>query len=211
MYISDTHQAVYIAPVNTASTSIGAFLVANYGFEEKTNRHDHRLSSVVEKYGQEYATQVSGYTVIMSCRDPFDRVLAIWNRIKEYQNEGMGYGLRWTTFTEFAMYLNIYQSLPNLSEVTGVENKGSRWDSGISRAVFLTAPLREIFNNAVSDFGSVDYLLNFADIVTLESIPFITPPVILPPANETSISDLSDYDTEQNRSLINTWDQGVIL
>lgn len=209
MYISDKHQCVLISNVNTASRSICKFFADNYDFEEKTPKHSYRLEGVRKRFGDEYAEQVRTYSVIMTSRDPFERAVSIWSRLKEYKNQVDGYGIYWETFTEFAKYIEKFQSLPKYNPSNWINPMyDPRWSEKYN--IFVLLPLsQEIVKNwAIQDFGKVDYILDFANVESIKNLPFTNTEIILSHIGASGV-DFNEYDTEENRRLISLWDKGI--
>lgn len=208
MYISDKYKFVLISNVNTASRSICDFLSKNYEFEEKTPKHSYRLAGVRKRFDEEYTQQVKEYSVIMTSRDPFDRAISIWARIVKNKFSADGYGTFWTTFPEFAKFIETYMFMPYCN-FPGYECPyGARWSEEHQYWVALPLSQQEVYNWAVEDFGSVDYILDFANKKSIESLPFVIPPVELPHIGASGVS-ASEYDTEENRRLVSLWDKGI--
>jgi hypothetical protein len=208
MYISDQHKAVLISNVNTASRSICKFFADNYGFEEKTPKHSYRLEGVRKRFGDEYAEQVKDYTVIMTTRDPFDRAVSIWARLKENKSANDGYGIFWETFSEYAKFMETFNTLPPVSFPGYESPHNSRWVEEHQMWVILPLPQTTVEAWAFEDFGGIDYKLKFADTTTISSIPFVSGEVLLPHIGESGV-DSAEYDTEENRRLVALWDKGI--
>lgn len=208
MYISDTHQAVLISNVNTASRSICEFLATNYGFEEKTPKHSYRLTEVRDKFGDEYALQVAGYAVIMTTRDPFDRAVSIWARLVESDSRVNGRGTYWETFPEFASFIETFLQLPAATFEGYTTPIGARWSSEFQQVLTLPYSQQLVQAWADEDFGGVDHFLDFSNSESIGALPFVTPPVTLSHIGASGVSS-SDYDTTENRRLVSLWDLGV--
>lgn len=208
MYISDEHKAVLISNVSTASRSICKFFEENYGFEAKTPKHSYRLDGVSKRFGYEYSDQVKDYSVIMTSRDPFDRAVSIWARLKESKSANDGYGIYWETFPEFAKFMETFQSLPPVS-FPGYESPyDSRWVEEHQMWVILPLPQTTVKQWAINDFGKVDHIIDFANTESIAAIPFVSGEVVLSHIGSSGTTS-ADYDTEENRRLVALWDAGI--
>lgn len=207
MLVSDQHQAILFCNENTGSRATFDFLAANYNFIERNHKHNNSAFDLQLNFGQNYLANIrANYKKIVTVRDPFRRVIGIYQRLLNEQRAAYGYGI-WNTFPEFVQFLIDMQHAPQQSpEFPNWQSApGARWSSALQDYFFLPTRQADIVNIVKHDFGPIDYYIRYETLTeSIEALPFVNPPVVLQTIGQLDYN-WEDYDTPENRALVQAW------
>jgi Sulfotransferase family len=190
MYISDKYKTVFIFPESTASRSISKWFTDNYEAFEAIGKHGFDLNVIAQHWGQEYTDQLKTYTICMTVRHPFRRMLSMFLRLSAWKNHNDGHGLLWESFDEWLDYLIVGSKIKT---AYGARNEWVYFDD-LERNFFRPVKQSEIYQDVVNDFGRVDYLIHQEfPVFDLKQLPFIKENVELPNIGVSNIN-LKKYD-----------------
>lgn len=199
MLISKNHKFIFFANESSGSRAAYTAFKSTFGASEVNSKHENEIPADV-------LADIANYKLIVSCREPFRRLISVYHRLitDEQFAENYGKGVTWDTFSEFLNFIQIHKGLPVKHPTLDWHGGGNfRWVND----TWITAPRMQqtVYTEIVNQTGRIDFFLKQESLqADFNALPFVTNPVVLDVIGKSPIAP-DEYFTADNYAVVSTY------